>query len=184
MSPSTSRSPDPRSADARPSGQRTARASRGSRAADTAEATEAVLLSSRALLGIVARSLAPAHDQVSVPQFRVLVLLSVHSPQRSGELAERVGVHPSTFTRMADRLVAGGWVERAENPHSRREVLVDLTPAGAELVRSVHQRRREEIDGVLRRLDAADRKAVLAGFELFARAAGEPSPEEISTLGT
>jgi DNA-binding MarR family transcriptional regulator len=150
----------------------------------SSDATEAVLLSSRALLGIVARSLAPAHDQVSVPQFRVLVLLSVQSPQRSGELAERIGVHPSTFTRMADRLVAGGWVERTENPQSRREVLVGLTPAGQELVRSVHQRRREEIDTVLRRLSAADRKAVLAGFELFARAAGEPTPEEISTLGT
>lgn len=155
--------------------------SSSTRSSDT---TEAVLLSSRALLGIVARSLAPAHDQVSIPQFRVLVLLSVQSPQRSGELAERIGVHPSTFTRMADRLVAGGWVERTENPQSRREVLVGLTPAGEELVRSVHQRRREEIDDVLRRLPAADRKTVLAGFELFARAAGEPTPEEISTLGT
>lgn len=155
--------------------------SSSTRSSDT---TEAVLLSSRALLGIVARSLAPAHDQVSIPQFRVLVLLSVQSPQRSGELAERIGVHPSTFTRMADRLVAGGWVERTENPQSRREVLVGLTPAGEELVRSVHQRRREEIDEVLHRLPAADRKAVLAGFELFARAAGEPAPEEISTLGT
>lgn len=150
----------------------------------TDEVTEAVLHASRALLGIVARSLAPAHDQVSVPQFRVLVLLSARSPQRSGELAERIGVHPSTFTRMADRLVAGGWVERAENPQSRREVLVGLTRAGDKLVRSVHQRRREEIEEVLGHLDPADRDVVLAGFELFAQAAREPTPEEISTLGT
>lgn len=169
----------------RPSGAGTADKVRTvSSSTRSSDATEAVLLSSRALLGIVARSLAPAHDQVSVPQFRVLVLLSVQSPQRSGELAERIGVHPSTFTRMADRLVAGGWVERTENPQSRREVLVGLTDAGEELVRSVHQRRREEIDAVLRRLPAADRKAVLQGFELFAHAAGEPAPEEISTLGT
>ena len=72
---------------------------------DTAAAE--VLTASRALLGVIARSVAPVLDRVTVPQFRVLVLLSTSDgPVRSGDLAAALGVHPSTFTRNADRLVS------------------------------------------------------------------------------
>ena len=53
------------------------------------EVTTSVLTASRALLAVVARSVAPVLDEVSVPQFRVLVLLSnATEPMRHGELAE------------------------------------------------------------------------------------------------
>ncbi|MBW4043283.1 MAG: MarR family transcriptional regulator, partial [Acidobacteria bacterium] len=40
----------------------------------------AALRASRAMLGIVARSVAPALDKVSLPHFRVLVLLETGGP--------------------------------------------------------------------------------------------------------
>lgn len=147
-------------------------------------ATSEVLTASRALLGVVARSLAPILDSVTIPQFRVLVVLStVDGPVRNGDLAAVVGVHPSTFTRNADRLVAGGWITRAENPENRRETLIALTPKGRAVVDEVTGRRRQEIRAILTRLAPAERQVVLDAMTLFARAAGEPHVRDLVALG-
>ncbi|MCB8043194.1 MarR family transcriptional regulator [Microbacterium oxydans] len=84
------------------------------------DAADAVLHASRALLGVVARSIAPALDQISLPQFRVLVVLTATGPLRMGALAERIGAQPSTFSRTVDRMVTNGWLARAANENSRR----------------------------------------------------------------
>lgn len=147
------------------------------------ELTEATLTAARAMLGVVARSLGPALERVSLPQLRVLVLLAGRGTTRSGVLAELVGVHASTFSRTTDRLAAGGWVRRVPNPQSRRETLVELTDAGRRLVAGVAQRRRTELAAVLRRVPAEQRAAVQAAFVVFAEAAGEPAPGELSVLG-
>jgi DNA-binding MarR family transcriptional regulator len=144
---------------------------------------DATLAASRALLGIVARSVAPALEAVSLPQFRVLVLLSADGPTRVGQLAERVGANPSTFSRSVDRMVAGGWVLRAENPDSRREVLLELTDDGRWLVESVHTRRRREIAAVLEKLTAGDREMLVKALSAFTVAAGEPGIGDLLTLG-
>lgn len=147
------------------------------------DASEEMLTASRALLGIVARSVAPALEVVSLPQFRILVLLSAEGPTRVGQLAERIGANPSTFSRSVDRMVAGGWVARAENPESRREVLLELTDDGRWLVRSVTTRRRRAIDQVLEQMTAADRASLVAALNAFTAAAGEPGVEDLLPLG-
>lgn len=140
------------------------------------DAATAVLTASRALLAVVARSVAPVLDEVTVPQFRVLVILSsAEEPLRHGDLADALGLHSSTFTRTADRLVAGGWVERRENPGNRRETLVSLTPAGREIVTRVTESRRAEIRSVLERLPAEEQARIRDALTLFDQAAGEPS---------
>jgi len=144
----------------------------------------AVLTASRALLAVVARSLGPAMEQVTLPQFRVLVVLSsAGRPVRSGELAAALGVHPSTFSRTADRLVAGGWVRRAANPGSRRETFIELTSQGSALVDRVTRRRHAEISDIMSRLSSQERAEVRAGMQAFARAAGEPPVGDLRTLG-
>ena len=133
-------------------------------------------------MGIIARSLAPVLDQISLPQFRVLVLLAEGGPKRSGLLAEQLGVHPSTFTRMADRLVAGGWVERQDAPDNRREVHVALTPEGSRLVGRVMSHRRKEIAGILASLDEDQRAAIQTGLSMFAEAGDEPAVGDLPSL--
>ena len=148
------------------------------------EATEAALAASRALLGVVAKSLEPVLGRVTIPQFRVLALLHTLGPTRTGELAERLGVHASTFSRTGDRLVAAGLVRRVGNPASRREVLVQLTPAGRRLVTSVWQRRAKEMRRILAPLSPEERRSILDGLVTFAAAAGEPTVEDaVSLLG-
>jgi DNA-binding MarR family transcriptional regulator len=144
---------------------------------------DATLRASRTLLGVVARSLVEALDEVSLPQFRVLVLLAASGPLRSGVVAERMGVHPSTFSRNADRLVAGGWVQRVEEPGSRLTVLIELSDAGRALVDQVTERRRGEIERILADLQPEQRAALVDAFDQFAQAAGEPGPTDLNPLG-
>ncbi len=147
------------------------------------DATLATLLASRSLFGLVAQSLAPALDELTMPQFRVLVVLDGAGPLRMSDLAERVGVHPSTLSRTVERLVAGNWITRASTEESRREVHVELSDSGRALVTDVTDRRRAHIARVLASLPERDRAAVRRGMELFAAAAGEASPGDLLELG-
>jgi DNA-binding MarR family transcriptional regulator len=146
-------------------------------------AVDETLTASRALLGLIARSLAEVLEQVTLPQYRVLVVLCAAGPLRSGELAERVGVHQSTLTRTADRLVAQGLIQRDPSPDSRREIMVSLTDRGQAMVVQVMRQRSDDIREILGSVSEKDRKVILAGFREFARVAGEPENEHLLTLG-
>jgi DNA-binding MarR family transcriptional regulator len=138
---------------------------------------------SRALLSVVVKSLAPVLEEITPGQLRALVILGSQGAQRAGVLAGMLGVHPSTFTRTVDRLAAGGWVTRSENPDSRREVLVELTPRGERAIDAVTRGRRRELAQVLASLTPEEQRRVAEGFELFARAFGEPSLVDLARLG-
>ncbi|RDH97989.1 DNA-binding MarR family transcriptional regulator [Curtobacterium sp. AG1037] len=142
-----------------------------------------VLAASRGLLGVVARSLAPALEDVTVPQFRLIVLVVSLGPTRSGDLADRLAVGPSTLTRNVDRLVAGGWVERRPGADNRREVRIAATDRGRALVDEVTERRRRELEAIVAGMPEQDRAVAVAGMAAFRRAMGEPAPEEVSAFG-
>jgi DNA-binding MarR family transcriptional regulator len=148
-----------------------------------ADLVDTAMLASRALLSIVVKSLAPVLEEITPGQLRALVILGSQGAQRAGVLAGMLGVHPSTFTRTVDRLAAGGWVTRSENPDSRREVLVELTPRGERAVSAVTRGRRRELAQVLGDLSPEERRRVAEGFQLFARACAEPSLVDLARLG-
>src|ERR1700758_166207 len=70
---------------------------------------------------LAARSLAAAGDEVTLPQYRALVVLAARGPQGTAELAAVLAVTPSTVTRMCDQLVRQGLIRRhrpAEQPRA------------------------------------------------------------------
>ncbi len=115
--------------------------------------TRAVLTASRALVAVSARSLAAVEEKVTLPQFRLLVVLSVHGAASLTAVAEVLGVNPSTAMRMTDRLIASGFAERKLNPGNRRETRLRLTDAGRRLVDEATARRRQEITAIVERMD-------------------------------
>ncbi len=153
------------------------------REVNAADVVEATLTASRALVAVAVRSLASVLEEVTLPQWRVLVLLASRGPLRSGALADLLNVHPSTFSRTADRMVTAGLVRRTDNPESRREVLIELAPDGRRLVEDATEARRAEIEAILFRLSAGDRALVLRGMSAFAQAAGEPAADDLAALG-
>jgi DNA-binding MarR family transcriptional regulator len=133
----------------------------------------AVLGASRVLVAVAARSLGEHEGEVSIQQFRSLVVLASRGPQRPVDLAVALGVDPSTVTRMCDRLVRKRLIYRRRHGADRREVQLSLTPAGAELVETVTARRYQEIRRVLESVPQGDRKDLVRAFRSFALAAGE-----------
>lgn len=156
----------------------------GIKVAEPAEAgdelVDAVLGASRALVAVAARSLVHVAEDVTLAQYRVLVELAARGPQRVADLAEAVGVDPSTMTRMADRLVRKGLVSRRRASTDRRSVRVSLAPPGRQLVLEVTHRRRAELAVILSRLRDQDRRPVLGALRAFADAAGELREHEWS----
>ena len=145
--------------------------------------TEAVLTASRALVAVAARSLSgAAATDVTLPQYRALVVLASRGPQRVGDLAEALGVHPSTATRLCDRLVDRRLVRRAVDRVNRRETTIALSATGRSLVDAVTDVRRAEIRAIVERIPAETRETAVAALRAFADAAGEP-PQAAWTLG-
>jgi DNA-binding MarR family transcriptional regulator len=140
------------------------------------ELVDMVLAASRALVAVAARSLAAAGDDVTLPQYRALVVLAARGPQGTAELAAALTVNPSTATRMCDRLVRKGLVRRHRQAGDRRAVRIALTATGRDLVDGVTRRRRAELARLLEVLPADQHEPVIAAFRAFAAAAGELPP--------
>jgi DNA-binding MarR family transcriptional regulator len=146
--------------------------------ADVTALTSAVLTASRLLVAVSARSLAAAEERVTLPQFRMLVLLATLGETNLVTLADRLRVNPSTALRMVDRLSEAGFVSRRVNPDSRRETLLRPTDAGRQIVHEVTARRREEIATIITRMSPKDRVGLVRALRAFADAGGEPSTDE------
>lgn len=142
-------------------------------AGNTGEATDALLHASRALVAVAARSLAGV-DEVTLPQFRALVVLTRPAAVTVGDLAEALDVHPSTATRLCDRLERKRLVRRYPGMSTdRRETTVSLTARGRRLVGRVTDRRRRDLAAIATAMRPEDRTHAIIGLTSFADAAGE-----------
>lgn len=145
---------------------------------DVAGQADAVMRAARVLVGIIARSITEVEHEVSITQFRVLVMIATRGSLNLGEVAEGLGVHPSNATRTVERLVVAGLIERAENPADRRYLVLKLTPAGHDIVERVMAYRRGAIESVLDDMPGVRRQALASALSAFAEAAGETSQGE------
>ncbi|MGW0804672.1 MarR family winged helix-turn-helix transcriptional regulator [Nonomuraea sp. NPDC002799] len=144
--------------------------------ADPSAVISAVLTGSRLLVAIAARSLSAVEDRVTLPQFRMLVVLAGHGETKLVTMAELLNVNSSTAMRMADRLSTAGLIMREVNPHNRRESLMRLTGEGRRIVDQVTARRREEIAAIVSRMSVERCRSLIAAMNAFNEAGGE-SPE-------
>ncbi|MPY41797.1 MarR family transcriptional regulator [Streptomyces phyllanthi] len=141
---------------------------------DVDAVTRAVLTASRLLVAVSARSLAAVEERLTLPQFRMLVVLSTRGATKLVVLADLLQVAPSTAMRMVDRLIAAGLADRQTNPDNRRETLLRLTDEGRRTVAEVTARRRAEITGIVERLDVNQRVALVEALTAFNEAGSEP----------
>jgi DNA-binding MarR family transcriptional regulator len=144
---------------------------------------DAVLSASRVLVAIAARSLADLDEahEVTLAQYRTLVVLASRGGQGMASLAEALGVTPPTASRLCDRLVRKGLVRRRTDHNDRRQVRIGLTESGRRLVDVVTERRRREIADLLRTVPEEARRSVVAGLQLLAESAGEVPEQHWST---
>ncbi|WP_433291452.1 MarR family transcriptional regulator [Actinoplanes sp. CA-030573] len=150
--------------------------------ADLAPAVNALMLASRAFVGLTVRALGAVGADVTLPQFRALVVLAVKGSLRGADIAEELQVNPSTGTRMTDRLVAKGLVRRVRSTDDRRVVTLRLTRSGHDIVERVIEARRADLERIVAETAGVWQPAVTEALTAFAAAAGE-MPEQEWWLG-
>jgi len=142
---------------------------------------DAVLSASRVLVAVAARSLSDIAEEVTLTQYRTLVVLASRGPQNLVGLAEAVGVTPATATRMCDRLVKKRLIVRQSQQDDRRQVRLALTKEGLKLVSAVTDRRRREIEAILSTIASKEQTVLVQALSRFAAAAGEVPEQDWST---
>jgi DNA-binding MarR family transcriptional regulator len=149
----------------------------------SAEQIDAVLVACRALVAVAAQSVASVEERVTLPQLRVLVMIASRGPQNLASVAAGLGVHASNGTRMCDKLVNAGLLHRSDDPTDRRNLVLQLTSSGQQLVDSMTEHRRTAIANVLAKMPAQLRSDLVPALLAFAEGAGEIPPDEAWALG-
>jgi DNA-binding MarR family transcriptional regulator len=128
---------------------------------------EALLATARAVMRISLHA-ADRIGEVSVVQLRALTILLEVGRTNLAQLAEGMGVTVSTTSRLVDRLVAAGLVERRTAEHTKREIALRLTAHGRQTVDRYDDLRLAELRRCMAALDEPDRAGALTGLRALA----------------
>ena len=102
---------------------------------------------------------------MSLSRFDLMAQLDSNSAGlRMGEISNRLMVTTGNITGLTDELEAEGLVERSPDPHSRRSLLVRLTPKGRRAFRAAAKANEVWIAEFFSVLSAKDKKAM---FEIL-----------------
>ncbi len=104
-------------------------------------------------------------------QVRTLGHLGEEDPTMVTELADYMGVTPSTMSLNLKRLEAGGFITRSRDPEDRRVMNVLLTDGGRRMRDSATLLDPDRVDAMLSGLRPDDRRKALEGLVLLAEAA-------------
>jgi DNA-binding MarR family transcriptional regulator len=80
-------------------------------------------------------------DVITPGQYTVLAQLNGNGPTTLRELAEREHVQAPSMTRIVNALADQGFVSRAANPDDGRQVRVDVTDAGRDVLAEARNQR-------------------------------------------
>ncbi len=104
---------------------------------------------------------------VTLSQLSALATLAKEGAMTPGALAVRERVRPPSMTRVIGSLTDLGLVERTAHPADGRQVLVAVSPSGADLVDSERQASQEWLSKRLATLAPEDRDILLRAADLM-----------------
>ena len=107
--------------------------------------------------------------ELTMPQFKLLLLIAGGNGPRVSDLAQRLGVTPPTVTTVLDRLVEHGLVRREDDQRDRRQVITRLTSEGAGLLRRLRVQPWTEVLECLPDLAPTELDSLVEGLEALHR---------------
>lgn len=114
-----------------------------------------------------------APHRVSERDQSLLAHLSLDEGRAASSLARHFGVGLPTLSEAIARLVRAGYVERGTSARDKRALSLKLTPAGAEALVATSVLDHERLRSAVATLNTRERKRVVEGLELLARAAAD-----------
>lgn len=114
-----------------------------------------------------------ATPRLSGPQLNALLVVERAEGINLRGLAGELKMLLSSASRLCDRLVAAGMVDRVPGRADRREIALFLTPSSRQLLDELQTARRELLAAVLERMSAGGRAALIRGLTEFAAVSGD-----------
>ncbi|GAA3129491.1 MarR family winged helix-turn-helix transcriptional regulator [Streptosporangium carneum] len=108
---------------------------------------------------------------LSLTQLRVLLAVDRHGPLNLSTLAAHLTMSLSAAGRMVDRLDGAGLLTRFPAAHSRREIRIETTVRGREVLGRLRSARRRRIGAALERLTPETRQTLARTLQEFTAAA-------------
>lgn len=119
----------------------------------------ALLMQAAALISSEFHAVVRGHG-LSVPEWRVLATLSDGRAVPLGELAQITVTKQPTLTRLVERMVQRGQIERRAHETDRRYTPLRITPAGRRLVERLIELAHEHEQRVLKPFEIAQAQAL------------------------
>ncbi|MEV1289922.1 MarR family transcriptional regulator [Micromonospora sp. NPDC049679] len=127
----------------------------------------AVDIAAEGLLAVWDAAREQATSRLSGSQLRALLVVEECDGINLRGLANRLGMILSSASRLCDRLVAAGVLEREPGRVDRREISLHLTPTGRGLLDELRTNRRSRLAAVLMGMSPSGRQALLHGLREF-----------------
>jgi DNA-binding MarR family transcriptional regulator len=119
-----------------------------------------------------------ATPRLSSPQLNALLVVERAEGINLRGLAGQLKMILSSASRLCDRLVASGMIERAPGRADRREIALYLTPSSRQLLDELRRTRRRMIGEVLERMSPGGRAALIRGLGEYAAVAHPPGESD------
>jgi DNA-binding MarR family transcriptional regulator len=118
-----------------------------------------------------------ASVRLSWSQLNALLVIERYEGVNLRGLAGRLRMILSSASRLCDRLIAAGMLERVPGRVDRREIALFLTASSRHLLAELRATRQETVARALAEMTPTGRAALLTGLAEFAAVAGpDPSP--------
>lgn len=114
-----------------------------------------------------------ADISVSVTQLMALGTLVKYGPMSAGELAAHERVQPPSMTKILVALEEHGLSRREQHPSDRRQIVIEATDAGRDLIKQEAEMRDAWLAVRLATLSERDRELLARASEVLARLATE-----------
>lgn len=85
-------------------------------------------------------------SDITLPQLLCLSAVVSEEGLTSRQIARRIHVSPSTLVGVLDRLQEKRFIRRVRDPHDRRQIHIESTPAGRELIEAAPSPFGEQFD--------------------------------------
>jgi DNA-binding MarR family transcriptional regulator len=118
---------------------------------------------------------------LSMAQFKVLMLIASTGGMTGRDLAQRLDIGPSAVTPLVDKLVQQGYAYREEDRDDRRVTWARPTPAGLAVFERVSSAGREKFEALLAELSPEEAALIERALEILRRAAEQRLSQGAST---